>query len=136
MDSFNSFFKFATETEVVTIDNIKLLVAYLVASSAFVSWMIFLPQFRLLKKVKDSRSISTGTVWGSLTLQLLILTNSIFKHNWQLTMALCTTITCLVIMLPMIYYYRKWPGGRQKASDSNVVSLQSVSKATATMRRK
>lgn len=84
----------------------------LVALSGFVSWTIFLPQIRLLLRVKKSDNLSFGTVWGSLALQSLIITQSLLKGNWPLAFMISVNATALGCLIFLIYYYRKFPGGK------------------------
>ena len=76
------------------------------------SWVMFLPQIRLLWKVKEAKSITLWLVWGSFASQVVVLIHSLLQRDLLLTFAMATSLICLVIVLVMIYYYRKWPGGR------------------------
>jgi hypothetical protein len=72
--------------------------------------MGFLPQYRLLWKIKDSRSISTGLYWISLGLQVVLFTDSILHGNREMIFAFSTSILAIVYLLILVYYYR--PRGR------------------------
>ena len=86
-------------------------VDWLVVMAGFFTWVLFVPQIRLLLKEQDSRSISLVTVGGSLVLQSLIFIQSILKENWPLAFAMGTSVICLIIIVLMICYYRKYPRG-------------------------
>lgn len=87
-------------------------IAWLVVGTGFFGWLVFIPQIRLLLKVKESRSISLGLSWGTFGMQAIILMHAILQKDWHLTFAVGTSLTCLAIMLSLIHYYRKWPGGK------------------------
>jgi uncharacterized protein with PQ loop repeat len=87
-------------------------VAWLVASIGLVGWVTFLPQIRLLLKVKEAKSISLGLLWGSFAMQAIILVHVAFAGDWKLALVYITGLMCLVVILSLTYYYRRWPGGR------------------------
>lgn len=80
--------------------------------AGFAVWAIFIPQIRLLCQLKRSDSLSFGTVWGSFTIQTLILTQSALKQNWPVLVVMLMSVTCLGIVLALMYRYRRWPGGK------------------------
>lgn len=87
-------------------------IAWLVVGVGLFGWLVFLPQIRLLLRVKEANSISLGLVWGSFGMQAIILVHAILQKDWHLTFAVGTSLACLAFTLFLIYYYRKWPGGR------------------------
>lgn len=89
---------------------------WLVATAGLFTWMLFLPQIKLLIKVKDSRSISLGMTWGSWGLQILILIQSLLHQNWSLTFTMSISVFFLSITNGCIHYYRKYPGGKKQYS--------------------
>ena len=93
-------------------DIFRNIIALMVVGVGFVGWSVFLPQIRLLLKEKEARSISLGLVWGSFAMQVIIFTHTTLQKDWHLTFALGTSLICLVLVLALIYYYRKYPGGR------------------------
>ena len=88
------------------------IISWMVVSIGFVSWVVFLPQIKLLLKEKEAKSISLGLVWGSFGMQLIMFTHTTLKKDWHLTFALGTSLACLIIILVLIYHFRKYPGGR------------------------
>ena len=94
-------------------DTFREIVAWLVAMIGFVSWIIFLPQIRLLIKVKTADSISLLLIWGSIVMQTTILLHILIQEviDWKLSIVFFTSVVCLSILLVLIYYYRRWPGG-------------------------
>lgn len=94
-------------------DTIGEFVAWLVIATGFVGWAVFIPQIRLLLKVKESRSISLGMAWGSFGLQATILTHALLKSDWPLVFSIGTSILFLSYLLCLIHYYRWLPGGRR-----------------------
>jgi len=86
----------------------------MVVGVGFVGWLIFLPQIKLLFKNKEAQSISLGLIWGSLGMQATILTHTILKKDWPLVFAITMNYICLIVVLILIYYYRKYPGGRKR----------------------
>lgn len=88
------------------------LVDILVVVAGLFGWLIFLPQIKLLLEVKKSESISLGLVWGSFAMQAVMFLQGILKKNWPLVLVMSTSLICLVIMLWLIYRYRRWPGGK------------------------
>lgn len=77
-----------------------------VLAVGFFSWLLFLPQIKLLLKVKQSDSLSTVTVWGSFGIQRLILLQSALKENWELAFVMLINMICLAIVLVLIYRYK------------------------------
>jgi uncharacterized protein with PQ loop repeat len=90
----------------------------LVGLSAFVMWALFLPQMRLLMKLKDSRSVSLASAWGSCLAQMLILTQGVFKGNWTLVASLGVSTIFFLATIFLIHYYRWFPGGRTRRQPS------------------
>jgi len=84
----------------------------MVVGVGFTSWAVFLPQIKLLLEAKEATSISLGLIWGSFFIQTIIITHEILIKDWSLTFALGTSSICLIIIITLIYYYRKYPGGR------------------------
>lgn len=85
---------------------------WFVGISGLFTWILFVPQIRLLLKVKRSDSISLGMTWGSFALQALILIQSLLIQNWYLSFTMGISVLCLLITNIFIHYYRKYPGGR------------------------
>lgn len=85
---------------------------WLIGMAGLLTWILFLPQIRLLISVKDSKSISLGMTWGSWVLQVLILTQSVLHQNWTLTFTIGMSVLFLTITNALIHYYRFYPGGR------------------------
>ena len=88
------------------------IVSILVVVVGFTSWIVFLPQIKLLLKLREATSISLGLVWGSSIMQLIMIVHAIIGKDWPLVFALSTSLMCLLIIVVLIYYYRKFPGGR------------------------
>jgi len=93
-------------------ENFQQIISWLVVGIGLISWIMFLPQIRLLLKAKEAKSISLGLVWGSFITQFIIFIHTILQKDWQLSFAILTSLVCLVIIICLIYYYRQWPGGR------------------------
>jgi hypothetical protein len=92
--------------------SLKFTIDLLVVMSGFATWIIFIPQIRLLLSVKDSKSISlwtTGLSWG---LQVLILLQALLNYNWPLVFTMGVGIFFLTVVILIILYYRQYPGGR------------------------
>ncbi len=87
-------------------------VNWLIAASGLFMWVIFIPQYRLLLKVKDSKSISFATNGMSWVLQALIVIQAMIYRNWSLLFVTGVSLFCLSILCVMILYYRKFPGGK------------------------
>lgn len=90
------------------VETIDLLVGVL----GFFTWVLFLPQIKLLIKEKSSKSISLGMTWGSWGIQVLILTQSLLHQNWSLALTMGVSVVFLTITNALIHYYRFFPGGR------------------------
>jgi len=88
------------------------IVNWLVVTGGLFTWVLFIPQIRLLLKTKRSDSISLGMTWGSFALQALILLQSLLLQNWFLSFTMGTSVTFLTITNVLIHYYRKYPGGK------------------------
>ena len=88
------------------------IVSWLVMGIGFVGWTVFIPQIRLLVKTKESKSISLGLIWGSFSMQAIMLTHTLLNKDFAMSFALGTSLICLSIIVVLIYYYRKWPSGR------------------------
>lgn len=93
-------------------DILRNIIELMVVCVGFVGWSVFLPQIKLLLKEKEARSISLGLVWGSFAMQVIIFIHTILKKDWHLTFAIGTSLICLTLVLRLVYYYRKYPGGR------------------------
>ena len=94
------------------VDTLREAVAWLVAVVGLFGWIMFIPQIRLLLKAKEAKSISLGLIWGSFVAQSIIALHAVLQRDWHLTFAIATSLTCLAITLFLIYYYRRYPGGR------------------------
>lgn len=88
-------------------------VGWMVAMVSFVIWALFLPQIKLLYRVKDSQSLSLLTVYGSLAVQTLIFTRALLKSDFKLALLQSTSMFFLGIIICMAHYYRRYPGGRK-----------------------
>ena len=90
------------------------ILAWLVTVIGLMGWVIFLPQISLLLKVKKSDTISAGMLWGSFIMQIIILTHILLKPDidWGLSIVYFTNSACAVVLLSVVYYYRRWPGER------------------------
>jgi len=86
---------------------------WLVGVSGLFTWLLFLPQIKLLISLKDSKSISLGMTWGSWVIQVLILTQSILYETWTLAFTMGVSVLFLTITNGCIHYYRTFPGGRR-----------------------
>lgn len=84
----------------------------LVMGAGFITWVLFLPQIRLLYTAKRSDTLSLGTVYGSFSVQTLVFIQALLKGNWQLAFLQGTSMFFLVIVIIMVHWYRRWPGGR------------------------
>ena len=91
----------------------ELAIDWLVAVAGLCVPVLFYPQIKLLKEVKEAKSLSLGTVCGSLVIQVLIAIQALFKTNFQLVFVQSLSISCLILIGGMIFYYRRWPGGRR-----------------------
>ena len=90
------------------------IVAWLVFATGFVSWTIFVPQIRLLFKVKRSESLSIGMIWISITMNTIILLHAVLQKDWRLAFTIAVGMSCIIPMLTLAYYYRRYPGGKSK----------------------
>lgn len=92
-------------------------VAWLVATIGLSGWVIFLPQIRLLLRVKKADSISLLLIWGSFAMQATVLTHVLIQKviDWKLSVVFFTSLACHIIILILIHRYRKWPGGKKRA---------------------
>ena len=93
-------------------DLFQSIVSWLVASASLVVWALFLPQIRLLHKVKEARSLSLMTIYGSFTIQSLIFLHALLGNDYKLAFLQSTSMLFLGIVIFMIHYYRMYPGGR------------------------
>lgn len=93
---------------------IREIVGWLVFTTGFVSWMIFIPQIKLLLKVKESKSLSKTTLWSSLTINTIILSHAILQKDWRLAFPITAGMACMIPLLILTYYYRRHPGGKSK----------------------
>lgn len=95
---------------------IREVVAWLVVMIGLVGWTVFLPQIHLLIKAKKAESISLGLMWGSFAMQTIILTHILLQPiiDWRLSIIYFSSLACHTIILFLIYYYRRWPGGHDK----------------------
>ena len=94
------------------IHTIEQVIGWLIVGASFCVWMLFLPQIKLLYEVKKAESLSLVTVYGSLGIQTLIFLQAILKFNYQLAFLQSMSMTSLVVVIVMVHYYRKVPGGR------------------------
>ena len=88
------------------------LLNWLVGISGLFTWVLFVPQIRLILRLKREDTISLGMTWGSWVLQALILAQSLFLQNWSLSFTMAVSVFFLTITNVLIHYYRKYPGGR------------------------
>ena len=88
-------------------------VSGLVILVGLVGWVVFIPQIRLLTKIKDSRSISLGMIWGSLLMQIILFTNSFLRKDWPMAFTMLTSLSFLFFTICLVHYYRRWPGGQK-----------------------
>lgn len=79
--------------------NLGMFVDGLVVVAGFVGWIVFVPQIRLLWRVKKSDTISLGMVWGSFALQTVLFIQGLMKENWPLVFVMSTSLICLCITL-------------------------------------
>ena len=96
------------------VEDARAFVAWLAASMGLVAWMVFVPQIRLLLTEKKSDNISLRLVWGSFGLQAVLLLHAVFQLDWYMAFPLLTSLVCLVVVLKLIYRYRKYPGGKPR----------------------
>jgi hypothetical protein len=92
--------------------SLKVAVDWLVGLSGFFVWILFIPQIKLLLEVKESRS---NSIWASVLsggLQMLILLQALLNSNWALFFTTTVSVVFVAIVLVIILYYRKFPGGR------------------------
>jgi uncharacterized protein with PQ loop repeat len=75
--------------------------------AGFFVWAIFIPQIRLLYRTRKTEGLSLVTIWGSFTVQSLILTQSILKSNWPVLVVMTMSVVCLVTIILMVYRYRR-----------------------------
>ncbi|TSC68847.1 MAG: hypothetical protein G01um101456_457 [Parcubacteria group bacterium Gr01-1014_56] len=96
----------------MNLDAIKQTVDLLVWFNGFVVWIVFIPQMKLLFSVKDSKSISLWTASLSWFLQVIILLQAFLYENWPLVFSMGISLLFLTLLIGIIYYYRRFPGGR------------------------
>jgi len=84
----------------------------LVLISGFFVGVIFIPQIRLLLKVKESTSLSAGSLWLTWILQTVVLIQILLHANYQLAFMQSVSLAGVSIELILLYYYRVYPGGR------------------------
>ncbi len=84
---------------------------WLVGISGLFTWLLFVPQIKLLLTVKDSQSISLLMIWGSWILQVLVLIQSILHETWSLAFTMGVSVLFLTITNCFVWYYRRFPGG-------------------------
>jgi uncharacterized protein with PQ loop repeat len=82
------------------------IVDFAVFGASLLVWTVFIPQIRLLYRIKKSEGLSLATVWGSLTVQSLIWFQSLLKQNWPVLVVMTTSVICLIIILVLAYRYR------------------------------
>jgi uncharacterized protein with PQ loop repeat len=85
---------------------------WLVGVTGLFTWLLFVPQIKLLISIKDSKSISLGMTWGSWVIQVMILAQSILHETWTLAFTMGISVLFLTITIGCIHYYRAFPGGR------------------------
>ncbi len=95
---------------------VREIVGLLVIAIGLVEWVVFLPQIRVLYKVKKAEEFSLLTLWASLVMQAIILTHILLQPtvDWKISITYFTGIICFVVFLALVHYYRCWPGGRGK----------------------
>lgn len=84
----------------------------LVVVAGFLIWLLFIPQIRLLLRERQSRTNSIYLTGGSFLLQSLLLTQVVLYQNWPLAFVQTMSLTGVTVMLALILYYRRFPGGR------------------------
>lgn len=99
-------------------DIFREIMAWLVATIGLVGWTVFIPQIRLLIKIKKADSISLLLIWGSFAMQSTILTHILIQEiiDWKLSTVFFTSIACQFVILILIYHYRRWPGDKKQVS--------------------
>jgi uncharacterized protein with PQ loop repeat len=73
---------------------------WLVGIGGFLSWLLFVPQIRLLTREKISTSISLWLIWGSWVLQGLILIQAILQGNRPIIIAMGRPYRLMVRTVP------------------------------------
>ena len=98
-------------------DTFREIIGWLVAGSGFVCWVAFVPQIRLLVKIKRSESNSLGLMWISFVMQVITLLYLLIqpKIDWRLVSVYTMSLIGLIVITVLIYYYRRFPGGRNKS---------------------
>ena len=91
-----------------------IIVDWLVFVGGLGTWLLFVPQIRVLTRVKDSRSFSFQTLYGSLALQVTILAQAALHLNGQLIFTMVMSVAGLCLTIGLTHYYRHHPGGKQK----------------------
>ncbi len=91
---------------------LKDVVDVLVWISGFVTWFVFIPQLKLLYKVKESKSISSLTMWMSWSIQVVILSQALLAGNTSLIFTMLVSVFFISIVIVFVHYYRAFPGGR------------------------
>ena len=90
---------------------LKDVVDVLVWISGFVTWFVFIPQLKLLYKVKESKSISSLTMWMSWSIQVVILSQALLAGNTSLIFTMLVSVFFISIVIVFVHYYRAFPGG-------------------------
>jgi len=83
----------------------------LVFFGGFFIWVLFLPQVLLLIKEKQARTNSLFLTGGSFALQLLLLFQAVLRENWPSTFVMGMSVLGNAIIIVLIIYYRRFPGG-------------------------
>ena len=87
--------------------------ANLVMGASYLTWSLYLPQMKRLSRVKDSRPFSLLSIFGSYALNVLVCANAFLNENRQLFFLQLTIIAFQSLLISMIVYYRRRPGGRR-----------------------
>lgn len=101
-------------------EKFRAIMSVIVMIIGFTGWMALLPQAKLLVKVKKSDSISISLYWIGTGMQATVLTYLLIQPtiDWKLSLCYITCLICQIIVLRLIYYYRKYPSGRRKQKPS------------------
>lgn len=97
-------------------DIFREVVAWIVVAIAFLGWISYLPQIKLLLKVKESKSVSLGLMWSGVGMQGMVLIHLLLqpKIDGKLVWVYITNLVCMFVVLYLIYRYRRWPGGKPR----------------------
>ncbi len=92
----------------------RYILSWLVAILGLLSWVPYLPQISLLVEKKRSDTLSYGLFGLALGIQMPTVTYILIKEtiDWKLAVGFFSCIIPELVIIYLIYRYRKWPGGK------------------------